>query len=597
MRASADATHARLGGPGQWLLALPPSYVAGLQVLFRSVRAGTEPVEDVADLTRRRGATSRWCRPSWCRMLETDAPRCGVRHRAGRRRPARPAAAASGPSRRGSGWSTTYGMSETCGGCVYDGRPLDGVEVATATTVASGSAGRCCSTGTTGEPGADRAACCEDGWFVTQDLGRDRRTTALLHRPGPGRRRGGLRGRQRAAGGGRAAAARAPGRARGRGGRRARRRSGASGSSRCVVGDLDLRRGRGTGWRASIRGPGRRAASYPSTTLPLLPNGKVDRLAVERLAPWLRRGLLDPDAHPLPRASRCARGCCCAATPGGASSARSWSTTPRSPSPGCAPPVRPPTRAGRRRCATSVPVNVTVPAVGPEQAAAIVRASGGCRTAKVKVGRARPDPRRRAGPARGGARRPRPRRPDPHRRQRAAGRSTRRCARIPLLDRAAGGLEYVEQPCAAVEDLAVVRRRVDVPVAADESIRRAEDPYRVRDLEAADVAVLKVQPLGGVRACLRIAEDIGLPVVVSSALETSVGHRRRGRAGGGASRSCPTPAAWRRCSCSPTTSPSTRCCRATARCPSYARRSTRPRSPAPRAAPERERTGASGSRR
>ena len=68
-----------------------------------------------------------------------------------------------------------------------------------------------------------------------------------------------------------------------------------------------------------------------------------------------------------------------------------------------------------------------------------------------------------------------------------------------------------------------MRRKVDVPIAADESIRRAEDPYRVRDLEAADVAVLKVQPLGGVAACLRIAEDIGLPVVVSSALETSVG--------------------------------------------------------------------------
>jgi O-succinylbenzoate synthase len=49
------------------------------------------------------------------------------------------------------------------------------------------------------------------------------------------------------------------------------------------------------------------------------------------------------------------------------------------------------------------------------------------------------------------------------------------------------------------------------------------DPYRVRDLDAADIAVLKVQPLGGVRACLRIAEDIGLPVVVSSAVESSVG--------------------------------------------------------------------------
>jgi O-succinylbenzoate synthase len=96
-------------------------------------------------------------------------------------------------------------------------------------------------------------------------------------------------------------------------------------------------------------------------------------------------------------------------------------------------------------------------------------------------------------------------------------------AALAVLDRAAGGLEYAEQPVASVEELAAVRRRVHVPIAADESIRRAEDPYRVRDLEAADVAVLKVQPLGGVRACLEIAERIGLPVVVSSALETSVG--------------------------------------------------------------------------
>jgi O-succinylbenzoate synthase len=62
-----------------------------------------------------------------------------------------------------------------------------------------------------------------------------------------------------------------------------------------------------------------------------------------------------------------------------------------------------------------------------------------------------------------------------------------------------------------------------VLVAADESIRRAEDPLLVKKLEAADIAVLKVQPIGGVRACLDIAEQIGLPVVVSSALETSIG--------------------------------------------------------------------------
>jgi len=64
-----------------------------------------------------------------------------------------------------------------------------------------------------------------------------------------------------------------------------------------------------------------------------------------------------------------------------------------------------------------------------------------------------------------------------------------------------------------------------MPIAADESIRRAADPYQVAGQEAADIAVLKVQPLGGVRACLQIAERIGLPVVVSSALETSIGIR------------------------------------------------------------------------
>ena len=169
-----------------------------------------------------------------------------------------------------------------------------------------------------------------------------------------------------------------------------------------------------------------------------------------------------------------------------------------------------------------VPVNCTVPAVDPERAATVVREGAGCRTAKVKVAEpgqdlaadvARVEAVRDAlGPggrvrvdANGGW--------DVDTAVRAVGR----------LDAAAGGLEYVEQPCRSVEELAAVRRRVDVPVAADESIRRADDPYRVAALEAADVAVLKVQPLGGVAACLRIAERLDLPVVVSSAVETSVG--------------------------------------------------------------------------
>jgi o-succinylbenzoate synthase len=168
-----------------------------------------------------------------------------------------------------------------------------------------------------------------------------------------------------------------------------------------------------------------------------------------------------------------------------------------------------------------VPVNVTVPAVDPATAYRVTR-DGGCRTAKVKVaepGQTLGDDIARVeavADALG---------PGGRIRVDANGAWDVDTAEVAIraLDRAAGELEYVEQPCATVEELAAVRRRVDVPIAADESIRRAEDPYRVRDLEAADVAVLKVQPLGGVRACLRIAEDIGLPVVVSSALETSVG--------------------------------------------------------------------------
>ncbi len=84
-------------------------------------------------------------------------------------------------------------------------------------------------------------------------------------------------------------------------------------------------------------------------------------------------------------------------------------------------------------------------------------------------------------------------------------------------------LEYLEQPCATVEELAQLRRRVDVPVAADESIRKAGDPLAVVRAGAADIAVLKVAPLGGISAMLKIAAQIDIPVVVSSALDSAVG--------------------------------------------------------------------------
>ena len=207
---------------------------------------------------------------------------------------------------------------------------------------------------------------------------------------------------------------------------------------------------------------------------------------------------------------------------GWGSGARSWSTRPRSPSRGCAAPRRRRPATGRTPV-RDVGAGQRDRAGGRRRAGARDRARRRLHDRQGQGRRARADPRRRPGPGRGGPRRPRRRRAGSGSTPTAAGRSTRRSPRSGALDRAAGGLEYVEQPCATVEELAAVRRAVDVPIAADESIRRAADPYRVRDLEAADVAVLKVQPLGGVRACLRIAEDIGLPVVVSSALETSVG--------------------------------------------------------------------------
>jgi O-succinylbenzoate synthase len=168
-----------------------------------------------------------------------------------------------------------------------------------------------------------------------------------------------------------------------------------------------------------------------------------------------------------------------------------------------------------------VPVNCTVPAVDPQRAHEIASGSG-CATAKVKVADhphsldedlARVEAVRDALGPHGAIR------------VDANGRwdTDTAVTLIPQLDKAAGGLQYVEQPCRTVAELAAVRRRVTVPIAADESIRRGDDPRRIVKAGAADIAVIKCTPLGGVRRALRVAEEVGLPCVVSSALETSVG--------------------------------------------------------------------------
>jgi O-succinylbenzoate synthase len=95
---------------------------------------------------------------------------------------------------------------------------------------------------------------------------------------------------------------------------------------------------------------------------------------------------------------------------------------------------------------------------------------------------------------------------------------------VVALDRLAGfDLELVEQPVADLEDLARVRRRVAIPVAADESVRTLDDARRLAALDAADAVVVKVQPLGGIRAALQVIEAAGVPAIVSSLYETSVG--------------------------------------------------------------------------
>lgn len=162
-----------------------------------------------------------------------------------------------------------------------------------------------------------------------------------------------------------------------------------------------------------------------------------------------------------------------------------------------------------------IDVNATVPAVDAAQVPEILARYPGARTAKVKVaepGQTLDDDVARVDAVRALV---------PTVRVDANGAWTvdQAIAAAAVL----GPLEYLEQPCATIDELAQLRRRVDVPVAADESIRKAGDPLAVVRAGAADIAVLKVAPLGGISAMLKIAAQIDIPVVVSSALDSAVG--------------------------------------------------------------------------
>lgn len=170
-----------------------------------------------------------------------------------------------------------------------------------------------------------------------------------------------------------------------------------------------------------------------------------------------------------------------------------------------------------------IPVNATLPAVPLDQIAGVLSRFGECRTVKIKVAergqtladdvaRAR-ETRRLLGPA-------------GRIRLDANGAWNVDEAEHAIRALEQFDLEYVEQPCATVLELAELRRRIhriDVKIAADESVRKAADPVAVARAEAVDLLVIKAAPLGGIDRALAIVGEAGLPAVVSSALDTSVG--------------------------------------------------------------------------
>lgn len=165
-----------------------------------------------------------------------------------------------------------------------------------------------------------------------------------------------------------------------------------------------------------------------------------------------------------------------------------------------------------------IPINATVPAVPAERVPEVLARFPAARTAKVKV--AEPGQTLADDVARVNA----VREHIPTVRVDVNGAwSVEQAVQAAAALTADGPLEYLEQPCATVPELAELRRRIDVPIAADESIRKADDPLHVVRAGAADIAVLKVAPLGGVYRMLEIATAIDIPVVVSSALDSAVG--------------------------------------------------------------------------
>ncbi|MGH3929055.1 MAG: o-succinylbenzoate--CoA ligase [Pseudonocardiaceae bacterium] len=183
LRAAATAAQARLGGPGRWLLALPTHHVAGLQALVRAALAGTEPV--ALDL---RGGFDPAGFAAAAKQLTGRCYTALVPTQLARLLDASPgaltgfdavllggAAAPEGLVRRARAAGVrvvrSYGMTETAGGCVYDGWPLEGVRVRVAGDGRIQLAGSMLATGYLDTPQSSQQEAFRDGWFMTSDLG------------------------------------------------------------------------------------------------------------------------------------------------------------------------------------------------------------------------------------------------------------------------------------------------------------------------------------------------------------------------------------------------------------------------------------------
>ena len=180
LAASAAATHARLGGPGQWVLDLPVDRIAGLQVLIRSIAAGTEPVIAAEHESFEAAVASVEADRAYTAVVPTQLHRLATAGRLGLLRRFDAVLVGGAAVRRdllrrcaaeGVRAVRTYGMTETSGGCVYDGVPLDGVGIRIAADGRVHLTGPMLFDGYDGDPEATARALV-GGWFVTDDLGR-----------------------------------------------------------------------------------------------------------------------------------------------------------------------------------------------------------------------------------------------------------------------------------------------------------------------------------------------------------------------------------------------------------------------------------------